>query len=142
MSLLTSAVSLLVAVLLLSGCATKSVDSSPPSASAGRVDGTVYYIARIALPPTTTLSVKLLDVTDSTKPVVISEEKRVIGMLTPAPFALKFSPAKIKSDRVYQVRAKLDAEGNIWTHEQQYPVLTGNTPAYVEIRVSPLRSQR
>lgn len=127
----------LLAAAFLAGCHATSTPGTPPSAAAGVVEGKVFYLERIALPASTTMTVRLLDVTDSAKPIVIATDRQTIGVKNPAPFRLRFSPKAIREDRVYQVRAELNAKGQIWTHDLQQPVLTGNAPAYVEIRVSP-----
>jgi putative lipoprotein len=124
----------------LAGCASSAGQQPVPSAAAGVVTGKVFYLQKIALPPDTKMTVELLDVTNSGRTKVISTDSQTIGAKTPADFRLAFSPSAIRADRVYQVRARLDAGGRVWTHEQQYPVLTGGAPAYVEIRVSPARA--
>ncbi|MFN4242832.1 MAG: YbaY family lipoprotein [Tepidisphaerales bacterium] len=136
----SAALSLIAAVVLvlagwLGGCQAGGGAGTPPSAAAGVVEGRVFYRERIALPPGTVMTVRLLDVTDSTRPKTLATERRTIGPLNPAPFTLRFSPRQIREDRAYQVRAELDAAGQRWGHEQQYPVLSGGAPAYVEIRV-------
>lgn len=141
MTTLQSLSAVLLSLVVLAGCASssKTPAAAVPSAAAGVVEGKIYYLHRIALPAESKLTVKLLDVTNTAKPITLAEYNRVIGMQTPAPFTLKFNPKSIRPDGVYQVLATLDAAGQIWTHEQAYPVLTGNYPAYVEIRLSPSR---
>lgn len=127
-----------LALLVSGGC--RTLATTPEGARGGKVTGKVYYQQRIALPKETKLVVKLVDMTDSGSPRTLESAGRTIGMLNPAEFEMSFSPGAIREGGVYQVVASLELpDGGRWWHEQTYPVLTGNAPAYVEIRVYPKR---
>lgn len=128
-----------VVALLAGGCAVGG-GAVPESAKAGKVTGQVYYLLRIMLPEETTMSVELVDVTDAAKPKVIGKTGRVVGGQAQIPFEISFRPDLVREGRAYQVRAELLLPGGQkWGHTQAYPVLTGGAPAYVEVRVNPLR---
>lgn len=138
--LLPAVLMIVLASGLAAGCRISQRPEPPPSAAAGKLEGRVFYVERIALPETTVMTVRLLDVTDSANPRTLATDRRTVGSRNPNTFVLRFNPRSIREGRVYQVRAQLEAAGRVWGHEQQVPVLTGNAPSYVEIRVVPLTS--
>lgn len=122
---------------LAGGCAEAAHEPVPLAAQAGLVKGMVYISGQEQLPKGAAVKVELIDATDLRKIRVISHFEKDAKTL-PVEFALKFEPEEIREGRVYQVRAQLTAEGRKpWRHEQAYAVLTGNNPAYVEVRLAP-----
>ncbi len=78
---------LLASMALLAACQS----TTPPSAS---LDGEVFYLQRIALPPNATLSVSLQDVSLADAPaVVLDEQSGPIKGQVPLPFHLSYDPA-------------------------------------------------
>lgn len=120
----------------VAGCQVSREAEIPAVARAGQVTGQVFYLQRIAVLPGTTLDVRLVDVTDSTNVKTIARDTKSVQGI-PVPYVLKFKPAEIREGRLYQVRAEMTMGGRVWTHTQQYPVLTGGAPNYAEIVVSP-----
>ena len=77
---------------LLSACQS----TTPPGEAS--LDGEVFYLQRIALPPSATLSVSLQDVSLADAPaVVLAEQNGPIKGQVPLPFHLSYDPAQVKS---------------------------------------------
>lgn len=128
---------LLVAVAtLLSAC------SSAPLASKNSLDGEVFYLQRIALPPTAVLSVSLQDVSLADAPAVVLDEQRgpVKGQV-PLPFHLSYDPAQVKPGHRYAVNARIEVDGQLMfiTTEQHTVQLDGKDPQPLKIRVNAAR---
>jgi putative lipoprotein len=104
------------------------------------VTGNVMYLERIMLPPETQARIRLVDVTDSRAPKTVAEFSEKVGGKVPIPFRLAPGAWALREDRIYQVRAELIMPGGRkWGHFESYPVLTGGSPGYVEIRVYPMK---
>ena len=83
--------SLLAMTTLLGAC-----QSMQPAAKTS-LDGEVFYLQRIALPPSATLSVSLQDASLADAPaVVLDEHKGPVKGQVPLPFHLSYDPAQIK----------------------------------------------
>ncbi|MCQ6258949.1 YbaY family lipoprotein [Pseudomonas sp. Q11] len=128
---------LLVAVAtLLSAC------SSAPLASKNSLDGEVFYLQRIALPPTAVLSVSLQDVSLADAPaVVLDEQSGPVKGQVPLPFHLSYDPAQVKPGHRYAVSARIEADGQLMfiTTEQHTVQLDGKDPQPLKIRVNAAR---
>ncbi|MBC6983082.1 YbaY family lipoprotein [Caulobacter sp. 17J80-11] len=119
---------------LLAACASPE---KPAPATASAVTGTVTYRERILLPPTSTLTVRLEDVSLADAPAkTLAEQTRVIGPTAPPySFRLKYEPGWIEPNHTYAVRAEIhDPEGALrFTTTTRHAVLTQGAPSDVEI---------
>ncbi|WP_454566098.1 YbaY family lipoprotein [Pseudomonas sp. AIG] len=127
---------LLAAAALLSAC-----QSTTPAGKVG-LDGEVFYLQRIALPPSATLSVSLQDVSLADAPaVVLDEQKGPVKGQVPLPFHLSYDPAQVKPGHRYSVSARIEVNGELMfvTTESHAVQLDGNDPLPLKIRVDAVR---
>ncbi|AXJ03500.1 hypothetical protein CFN16_04970 [Pseudomonas fluorescens] len=128
--------SLLAAATLLSAC-----QSTTPSGQAS-LDGEVFYLQRIALPPSATLSVSLQDVSLADAPaVVLDVQKGPVKGQVPLPFHLSYDPAQVKPGHRYSVSARIEVNGELMfiTTENHAVQLDGKDPQPLKIRVDAAR---
>ncbi|MVV51823.1 hypothetical protein EJA72_26805 [Pseudomonas sp. PB120] len=121
---------------LLAAC-----QSLPPAAKTS-LDGEVFYLQRIALPPTATLSVSLQDVSLADAPaIVIDEQKGPVKGQVPLPFHLSYDPAQVKPGHRYSVSARIEVNGKLMfiTTEHHAVQLDGSDPQPLKIRVDAVR---
>ncbi|MCY0108650.1 MULTISPECIES: YbaY family lipoprotein [Pseudomonas] len=126
----------LAAAALLSAC-----QSTTPAGKVG-LDGEVFYLQRIALPPSATLSVSLQDVSLADAPaVVLDEQKGPVKGQVPLPFHLSYDPAQVKPGHRYSVSARIEVNGELMfiTTENHAVQLDGNDPQPLKIRVDAVR---
>ena len=122
----------LAAAALLSAC-----QSTTPAGKVG-LDGEVFYLQRIALPPTATLSVSLQDVSLMDAPaVVLAEQKGPIKGQVPLPFHLSYDPAQVKPGHSYSVSARIEVDGKLLfiTTQRHAVQLNGQDPQPLRVRV-------
>lgn len=128
--------SLLAISALLGAC-----QSMQPATKAS-LDGEVFYLQRIALPPTATLSVSLQDVSLADAPAVLLDEHQgpVQGQV-PLPFHLSYDPAQVKPGHRYAVSARIEVDGQLmFITTEHHPVkLDGSDPQPMNIRVNAAR---
>ncbi|BBP61289.1 YbaY family lipoprotein [Pseudomonas sp. St316] len=127
---------LLASMTLLAACQSTT---PPPSAS---LDGEVFYLQRIALPPNATLSVSLQDVSLADAPaVVLDEQSGPIKGQVPLPFHLSYDQAQVKPGHRYAVSARIEVDGQLMfiTTEQHAVQLDGKDPQPLRIRVNAAR---
>lgn len=122
--------------VLLSACQTQQ-----PAAKIS-LNGEVFYLQRIALPPTATLSVSLQDVSLADAPAVILDEQNgpVKGQV-PLPFHLSYDPAQVKPGHRYSVSARIEVNGQLMfiTTEHHAVQLDGSDLQPLKIRVDAVR---
>jgi len=109
--------------------------SPTPKAS---LDGEVFYLQRIALPPTATLSVSLQDVSLADAPAVtLAEQKGLVKGQVPLPFHLSYDPAQVKPGHSYSVSARIEVDGKLLfiTTERHAVQLNGQDPQPLRLRV-------
>ncbi|POA49158.1 hypothetical protein C1893_05900 [Pseudomonas sp. MPR-ANC1] len=126
----------LAAAALLSAC-----QSTTPAGKTS-LDGEVFYLQRIALPPSATLSVSLQDVSLADAPaVVLDEQKGPVKGQVPLPFHLSYDPAQVKPGHRYSVSARIEVNGELMfiTTENHAVQLDGNDPQPLKIRVDAVR---
>jgi uncharacterized lipoprotein YbaY len=111
-------------------------------AGAGKVNGAVTYLQRVALSPAAVIEVKLQDVSRAdAAAIVIAEQKFAAdGKQVPLPFELKFDPAKIDAKHRYTVSARITLDGELrFVSDQAYAVVTqGNPSTGVDILLKPV----
>ncbi|VVO17822.1 YbaY family lipoprotein [Pseudomonas fluorescens] len=128
--------SLLAVATLLGACQLIQPAAEP------KLTGEVYYLQRIALPPSATLSVSLQDVSQADAPaVVLDEQKGPVEGQVPLPFQLNFDPAQVKPGHRYSVSAQIEVNGKLLysTTEQHLVQLDGSDPESLKIRVHAVR---
>ena len=111
--------------------------SMNPAAKAS-LDGEVFYLQRIALPPTATLSVSLQDVSLMDAPAVtLAEQKGPVKGQVPLPFHLSYDPAQIKPGHTYSVSARIELDGKLLfiTTERHAVQLDGKDAQPLRLRV-------
>lgn len=127
---------LLAAATLLSAC-----QSTTPTGQAS-LDGEVFYLQRIALPPTATLSVSLQDVSLADAPAqVIDEQKGQVQGQVPLKFHLSYDPQRVQPGHRYSVSARIENEGKLLfiTTEHHAVQLDGSDPQPMKVRVDAVR---
>ena len=128
--------SLLATATLLSAC-----QSTLPTTRAS-LDGEVFYLQRIALPLSATLSISLQDVSLADAPaVVLDEQKGPVKGQVPLPFHLSYDPAQVKPGHRYSVSARIEVNGELMfiTTEHHAVQLDGKDPQPLKIRVEAVR---
>jgi putative lipoprotein len=108
----------------------------------GSLDGEVFYLQRMALPPTATLKVTLQDVTRADAPAqVLSSQNGPIKGQVPLPFHLTYDQKQVQPGHTYAVSARIEVDGELlMISTERYTVdLTLDEKPPVKIRLSPAR---
>ena len=108
----------------------------------GSVDGEVFYLQRMALPPTATLKVTLQDVTIADAPAqILASQNGPIKGQVPLPFHLTYDQKQVQPGRTYSVSARIEVDGKLlMISTERYTVdLTLDEKPPVKIRLSPAR---
>lgn len=117
---------------LLGACS--SMNSTPHAT----LDGEVFYLQRIALPPTATLEVSLQDISLADAPAVtLAKQSGQIKGQVPLPFHLSYDPAQVKPGHTYAVSARIEDDGQLLfiTTERNSVDLNDKTPQPLRLRV-------
>jgi putative lipoprotein len=91
------------------------------------VTGTVSYLQRVALPPTTLIIVQLQDTSlaDTAAKVLAEDKIRLGDRQVPVNYSLKYDPAKIDEQHTYLVSARILVDGQLrFVNDQSHPVIT------------------
>jgi putative lipoprotein len=127
---------LTLAATLLAACA------GAPENLPGTVDGEVFYLQRMALPPTATLKVTLQDVSlaDAPAQTLASQSGPIKGQV-PLPFHLTYDQKQIKPGHTYVISARIEVDGKLLLiSTERYAVdLTLEEKPPVKIRLNPAR---
>ncbi|WP_449434563.1 YbaY family lipoprotein [Pseudomonas putida] len=121
---------------LLAACSSHT----PPNQAS--LDGEVFYLQRIALPPAATLSVSLQDVSLMDAPAVtLASQAGPIKGNVPLPFHLVYDPSQVKPGHRYAVSARIELDGDLlFTNTEHHAVmLDGSDRQPVRIKVDPVR---
>jgi putative lipoprotein len=121
---------------LLAACSTTSAAPDGTGAATPRVTGSVTYRERIALPPTATIKVQLVDVSRADAPAPVLGEQVITagGKQVPFAFAIAYDPAKIDQRYSYAVQARIeDAAKLLFINDQRYVVITRGAPNHVDL---------
>ena len=128
--------SLLGLAALLSAC--QSMQPAPKAS----LEGEVFYLQRIALPPTAILSVSLQDISlaDAPSKVIDVQRGQVQGQV-PQAFHLSYDPLKVEPNHRYSVSARIEVDGKLKfiTTENHAVRLDGTDPQPLKVRVDPAR---
>ncbi|NBA94523.1 YbaY family lipoprotein [Pseudomonas sp. R5(2019)] len=128
--------SLLFLTALLGACSTSQ---APTQAS---LDGEVFYLQRIALPPAATLDVSLQDVSLADAPALtLARQSGPVKGQVPLPFHLTYDPAQIQPGHRYAVSARIELNGELlFINTEHHGVqLNGQDPQPLRIRVDAVR---
>jgi putative lipoprotein len=126
-------------VLLLGGCAGTAAapaGGGVPDAKSARVTGTVTYMQRIALPPSATVKVQLVDVSRADAPATVLGEQIITagGKQVPFSFEIPYDPAKIDARYTYAVQARIEDAGKLlFINDTRYSVITRGAPNHVDM---------
>jgi putative lipoprotein len=132
----------LVAAILLCGCAGSGVaPSGGGPAGQAKVTGTVAYMQRIALPPTATIKVSLVDVSRADAPSITIGEQviQTAGRQVPFAFEIPYDPAKIEQRNSYAIQVRIEDAGKLlFISDTRHSVITRGAPTNVDIVVRPV----
>ena len=128
--------------LLLSLTALLGACSSMTPTQHASLDGEVFYLQRIALPPTATLEVSLQDVSLADAPAVtLAKQSGPVKGQVPLPFHLTYDPAQIKPGHTYAISARIEENGQLLfiNTERNSVDLTAKTQQPIRVRVDQIR---
>lgn len=114
----------------LAACTTATVAPQPPAMKT--LNGTLSYRLRIAIPPETEATVRLIDVSraDAAATVIAETRFKTEGRQVPLPFRLEYDPARIDPRMRYAVSGELRAGGRIlFLNTTRHSVLTHGAPS-------------
>ena len=129
-------------ILLLSLTALLGACSSMTPTQHASLDGEVFYLPRIALPPTATLEVSLQDVSLADAPAVtLAKQSGPVKGQVPLPFHLTYDPAQIKPGHTYAISARIEENGQLLfiNTERNSVDLTTTTQQPIRVRVDQIR---
>lgn len=95
------------------------------------LNGTVTYLARIALPPGAEIQVQLQDTSRADAPADVLAEQLIVttGEQVPIPFQLEYNPAEIVENRTYSLSVRITVDGQLrFINTTFTPVLTRGAP--------------
>ncbi|CAG8866153.1 hypothetical protein PS627_01911 [Pseudomonas fluorescens] len=127
---------LLCCASLLAAC------SSTPADHKASLQGEVFYLQRIALPPSATLSVSLQDVSlMDTAAVTLASQSGPVKGNVPLPFQLSYDPAQVKPGHRYAISARIELDGQLlFINTEHHGVkLDGSDPQPVRVKVDQVR---
>lgn len=118
------------AAMTIAGCAASAQNQAA-------LEGTVSYHERMALPPSATVDVRIVEISRADAPAVTIAEQQIVPKgLVPVGFRLLYDPAKINPNNRYALQAEIRDEGELlFTTTTMHPILTGghdNTDIVVE----------
>lgn len=116
--------------------------SSTPSADKASLDGEVFYLQRIALPPTAQVTVRLQDVSLADAPAIdLAQQQLVPGRQVPQAFHFEYDRSEVKPGHSYAVSARIEDHGRLLfiTTERHSVRLDGSDPQPLRVRVDPVR---
>jgi putative lipoprotein len=114
--------------MVAGGCAGTTVDDR--GIAMATVSGEVSYLARIAMPPKSTLTVRLQDVSRADAPAVdLGKQVITDAAGVPVAFAVRYNPAEVRPEGVYVISATLEADGRVmFRTTEQFRVITKGFP--------------
>ena len=133
-----------VAAALVACCAAGFLLAVPAGAAPAQVTGNVFYLQRIALPPTAILTVQLADISRQDAPATVIATRTIPtkGQAPPYAFALDYDTTAIDPRFTYAVRARIEDNGQLlFTTTQAYLVLTQGRPTTIEVTLTQVTGQ-
>ncbi|MDH4873124.1 YbaY family lipoprotein [Pseudomonas sp. BN515] len=130
------ALPMIIASGLLAACAGQPADETR------HLEGEVFYLQRMALPPAATLSVSLQDISLADAPAVeLARQNGPIQGQVPLAFRLDYDPAKVQPNHRYAVSARIELDGRLmFINTEHHSVkLDGSDPQPLRIKVDPVR---
>lgn len=121
---------------LLAACGTTT------SGGKASLDGEVFYLQRIALPPSAQVTVSLQDVSLADAPAQeLAKQSLESGRQVPLAFHLEYDRNALKPGHSYAVSARIEDSGRLLfiTTEQHSVKLDGSDPRPLRLRVDPVR---
>lgn len=116
--------------------------SSNTPAPKATLDGEVFYLQRISLPPAATLDVRLQDVSLADAPAVtLARQSGPVKGQVPLPFHLQYDPAQVKPGHRYAVSARIELDGKLLfiSTEHHGVQLDGKDPQPLRIKLDQVR---
>jgi putative lipoprotein len=116
----------------VAACAPVAPTVAPQPQAMKTLNGTLAYRLRIAIPPETEATVRLVDVSRADAPATVIAETRfkTEGRQVPLPFRLEYDPARIDQRMRYAVSGELRAGGRIlFLNTTRHNVLTHGAPS-------------
>ncbi|QBF25515.1 hypothetical protein EXN22_07320 [Pseudomonas tructae] len=116
--------------------------STPAPNGKASLDGEVFYLQRMALPPAATLSVALQDVSLMDAPAVtLASQSGPVKGNVPLPFHLSYDPAQVKPGHRYAISARIELDGKLlFINTEHHGVqLDGFDPQPLRIKVDAVR---
>lgn len=109
-----------------------------PGQGSGTIRGTVTYLQRIALGPSSQVTVRLVESADPMGTPVAETLVMTNGRQVPIPFELRYEARDIDRQRNYELRAEIRTDGRLRFRSQQGQAvnLRGAPPADVQIVVA------
>lgn len=103
------------------------IAASPSLAAPATIRGSVSYRERIALPPSATVTVQLIDVSRAGASfTIIAETTTRPGRNVPVPYVIRYNDRDIRPNRRYALRAEIrDGRRLLFTTTRNYPILSG-----------------
>lgn len=115
--------------------------AASPAASGSLIDiaGSVTYLARIALPPDATLTIRVEDTGRPGKPLTLAEQRYTLnGAQVPIPFAATVDRDLIGPQSRLIVVARIEAGGKLrFAGNRAYPVAPNEAPTPFELVLKP-----
>lgn len=108
------------------------------------VTGTIAYREKMALPPGSQVTIKLLDTSlqDVAAQEISTQIITTSGEQVPLPFSLSYEPSQILPQNTYTVRAEIYLKDQLaFTTTQSYPVITRDNPTEVDLMLQRVSSQ-
>jgi putative lipoprotein len=122
---------LALAGLMLAGCSSVGAAPEGGGLASARVTGTVAYRERIALPPSATITVQLVDVSRADAPAIVLGEQviQANGRQVPFAFEIAYDQSKIEASHSYAVQARIEDGGQLrFISDQHHAVITRDAP--------------
>lgn len=99
---------LILATALLGACA------QHPTTDQVSLNGEVFYLQRIALPPAATMTVSIQDISRADAPVIIlARQTAPVKGQVPLPFTLAYDPKQVQAGHRYSVSAHIELDGKL-----------------------------